>query len=299
VPLPPPEPATLDDPLPIARWMADTLRAGAVPHLVSFVSPAVLLCRAARAAGIDLRGAVLTVGGEPFTAARQATLRDAGLEVMSGYASTEAGGIATECLAPEGPDDLHVQLDRVALIQPGPAGPAGLPEDALLTTALRPSAPVVLLNASLGDHGRLVERACGCPLERLGWRVHLHGVRSFEKLTAGGMTFHDADVARVLDEVLPARFGGGPTDYQLVEQESLDGRARLVLRVHPAVGPLDPQEGGTAFLDALGRGSGVERVMALQWSQAGLVSVERRPPTTTANGKILHLQADRGAPASS
>ena len=37
------------------------------------------------------------------------------------------------------------------------------------------------------------------------------------------MTFLDSDVIRVLEEVLPARFGGGPTDFQLVEQEDDDG----------------------------------------------------------------------------
>jgi hypothetical protein len=291
VPLPPPELAPLDDPLPVGRWMAATLRAGAIPHLVSFVSPAILLCRAARSAGLDLRGGVLTVGGEPLTPARRTALCAAGLSVMSGYASTETGGIATECLVPDGPDDLHVQLDRITLIRPGAeAGDSGLPGDALLATAVRPSAPIVLLNASLGDRGLLARRSCGCPLEALGWDVHLQQVRSFEKLTAGGMTFHDTDVARVLDEVLPARFGGGPTDYQLVESESQDGAARLVLRIHPTVGPLDERAVGEAFLDAIAHGSGAARVMSLQWRQSDLVRVERCPPTTTATGKILHLQ---------
>ena len=50
-----------------------------------------------------------------------------------------------------------------------------------------------------------------------------HTIRSHEKLTAGGMTLLDTDVIRLLDEVLPARFGGAPTDYQLVEHESDDG----------------------------------------------------------------------------
>jgi hypothetical protein len=76
---------------------------------------------------------------------------------------------------------------------------------------------MVLLNLSLGDHARLERRACGCPLERLGWDTHLETIRSFEKLTAAGMNFLDVDVIRVLEEILPARFGGGPTDYQLQE----------------------------------------------------------------------------------
>jgi hypothetical protein len=209
--------------------MAATPRAGRIPHLVSFVSPAILLCRAARAAGLDLRGGVLTVGGEPLTPARQATLRASGLRVMSGYATTEAGGIATECLAPEASGDLHVQLDRVVLIQPGPAvGSSGLPEDGLLATALRPTAPVVLLNASLGDQGRLTTRACRCPLGALGWTVHLDHLRSFEKLTAGGMTFHDTRQRRRR----PAGpFWWRPTDYQLSPRRRRRGP------LHPAIHP--------------------------------------------------------------
>ena len=94
---------------------------------------------------------------------------------------------------------------------------------------------------------------------------------------------------RVLEQVLPARFGGGPTHYQLVEEEAIDGRPRLRLLVHPLVGTLDPQEVAEAFLTAIGSGSGVERVMELQWRQGGLLQVDRRAPLTTPTGKILHL----------
>ena len=142
----------------------------------------------------------------------------------------------------------------------------------------------------------LAERACGCPLERLGWATHLHTIRSYAKLTAGGMTFPDTDVVRVLDELLPARFGGAPTDYQLVEEEAGDGEPRLRLLVHPGVGPLDADAVADTFLAALSTGSGVERVMGLAWREAGLLRVERRPPLTTVSGKILHLHQQRGPP---
>ena len=44
-----------------------------------------------------------------------------------------------------------------------------------------------------------------------------------------------AEVQRVLDEALPARFGGSTVDYQLVENEGPGGTARLRLVVHPSV----------------------------------------------------------------
>jgi hypothetical protein len=52
-------------PLAIARWMAQTLRSGQVPHLWAYPSSAVRLSRAALDVGIDLRGAQFTITGEP------------------------------------------------------------------------------------------------------------------------------------------------------------------------------------------------------------------------------------------
>jgi hypothetical protein len=187
---------------------------------------------------------------------------------------------------------VHLWDDLLAVIQPDPPAPAaGLPADTLLFTSLRATAPLLLLNVSLGDRGVLGPRACGCPLEAGGWTRHLHTIRSFEKLTAGGMTFLDVDVVRVLEDVLPARFGGDATDYQLVEHAG-GSTARLALRVHPRVGPLDPALVTAVFLAALGAGSPTARLMQAAWGEAGLVAVERRPPATTGAGKILHVHTD-------
>jgi len=69
VQLPRPQHVPLDGPLPIVRWIERTLRAGRTPHLITFTSPAVLLCQAALDSGVDLSGAQLSVGGVPFTPA--------------------------------------------------------------------------------------------------------------------------------------------------------------------------------------------------------------------------------------
>jgi len=295
VPLPRPTYVPLEDPLPIAHWMAEILRAGGTPHLNTFASSAVRLCKAACDAGIDLRGAEFTLTGEPITAARLTVVRRAGAKGVPSYATMEAGGrIGYGCLTPEAPDDFHLFSDLHALVQPGPDGERpGLPAGALLLSSLRPTAPVILLNVSTGDQAVVAHRACGCPLERLGWTTHLHTIRSFEKLTAAGMTFLDMDVVRVLEEVLPARFGGGPTHYQLVEEEAKDGRPRLRLLIHPAVGPLDTTAVTDAFLEAVSQGSGAERVMGQVWRDSGVLRVERQVPLATASGKILHLHAER------
>jgi hypothetical protein len=292
--LPAPRHVPLADPLPIARWMHDTVRSGATPHLLTFASSAAALASAAGAAGLDLSGAQFTVGGEPVTEARLAAVRRVGAHAVPIYGTAETDAIGHGCLDPAAPDDVHLLHDLHALIQAGPDGPGrGMPPGALLVTSLRPTAPLVLLNVTLGDHAHLGRRACGCPLDDLGWTTHLASIRSYEKLTAGGMTFLDTDVIRVMEEVLPARFGGGPTDYQVVEDEDGDGRSRLRLLVHPAIGPVEPAAVIDVFLSAVGSGAGAERVMELQWRAAELVSVERDVPMAMPSGKVLHIHHHR------
>lgn len=297
-PLPRPEHVPLDDPLPIARWMAGHLRTGRTPHLFTFASSAVRLCQAAERVGLNLRGAQLTLTGEPLTAARLAVVERAGASASARYAVTECGAIGFGCLAPAVPDDIHLLHDLHALIQPGPdwVGPALRPTS-LLLTSLRPTTPFLMLNVSMGDQAEVLERACGCPLERTGWTTHLHTIRSQEKLTAGGMTFLDTDVIRVLEEALPSRFGGGPTDYQLLEQEGPDGRPTLRLLVDESVGPVDRAAVAEQFLAEIGAGSGPEQVAALLWRDANLLRVETARLRTTPAGKILHLHQERGGGA--
>src|SRR5262249_41055382 len=156
-----------------------------------------------------------------------------GAEARAIYATVEAWRVGEPCLRADAPDEGHFVDDIHALVQPSArdARP-GIPAGALLLTSLPPPAPLLLLNPSLGDKATVTTRRCGCAVEYLGWSTHLSEIRSYEKLTAGGMTFLDSDVIRVLDEILPARFGGGPTDYQLVEDEGADGRPRIRLLVH-------------------------------------------------------------------
>jgi hypothetical protein len=299
VPLPALEHAPVSDPQPVARWMRTVLDSGRTPLVLTYASPAVRLCEAARRSGLDLHGARFFVCGEPVTAARLAVIRRTGADATPLYIAMETWRLGEGCAAPEAPDDVHFLSDLHALIQAGPAGAGyGLPAEALLVTSLRMTAPLVLLNATLGDQAVVVDRRCGCPLERLGWTRHLHTIRSHEKLTAGGMTFLDADVIHVLDEVLPARFGGGPTDYQLVEEEAEGGRARVRLLVRPEVGPVDPGAVRNAFLAGISAGAGPERIMGQVWRDGEVLRVERRAPLATPSGKILHLHVGGpGGPA--
>jgi hypothetical protein len=292
--LPLPTHAPLDDPQPVLCWLAEVLGDGATPEILGYPSAMLRLAETALRAGVRLDGFEVITGGEPITSGRVAVMRRAGMRVFPRYAVIEAGLVAEGCLRPDGPDDVHVVSDLVALIQPDAAvPPQALPPGALLVSTLRPSAPFMLLNVSLGDAAILDRRPCDCALAALGWAARLRTIRSFEKLTAEGMTFLDADVAQVLEEALPARFGGRPGDYQLVEEERPDGRACLRLLVHPEVGRIDPQAVVDAFLSALGPAGGAAGIMAEVWRDADLLTVERRIPETTVSGKVLHLHRAR------
>ncbi|MGH7536357.1 MAG: hypothetical protein ACREMG_12380, partial [Gemmatimonadales bacterium] len=289
VPLPTPEYALLDDPRPIVEWLTDTRRAGGTPHLQSTVGALVALAQEAVRRGHDLEGAQLLPSAEPLTPARLGALRATGAEAVPSYGAKEAGQIGWGCLAPIAADDMHLTDDRFAVIQPGSHGiHAGLPPGALLFTSLRAAWPLVLLNVSLGDQAVMDRRVCGCPLGAAGWQMHVHDVRSFDKLKVGGFPLDPAALIRLIDETLPGRFGGAPSDFQVVEDEAhvVTGHPCIRLLVHPRVGPVDAHEVAAMFLD-MGRAAG-SSVEAL-WRDPSWFSVERRAPYQSSGGKSYHV----------
>ncbi|MDX1396659.1 MAG: hypothetical protein R3195_19925 [Gemmatimonadota bacterium] len=297
VPLPAPRLATGMEPLPVARWMRMRLDDGETPLVFCLTSAAVCLSVGAVEAGVDLTGGYVTCGGEPSTGARLRSISKSGLTPIPRYGSIEAGPVGWACTRAEHADHVHVVADLHAVIQAGSAGAdRGLPGSALLITALHPRAPFTMLNLSLGDRAELAPSRCGCPLEDLGWRTTLYDIRSFEKFTAAGVTFHERDVVRLLEVTLPERFGGGPADYQLVESDGPAGRPRLRIVADPRLGELDEPALIRALLDGLGSASPIARVMEKQLADAAELSVERRPPLRTRSGKVLHLHVEnRGA----
>jgi hypothetical protein len=190
---------------------------------------------------------------------------------------------------------VHLLSDLHAVIQPDDAGSGGARP--LYVTALHPRAPFVMLNVSMGDQAELETRSCGCPLDRPGWTTHLTSIRSYEKLTGAGVTFLDADVIRILEDVLPERFGGTPVDYQLHEEETGGGAPRLRLLVHPRLGPLDERALADALLSGLGTATPVGPLMVRLWREIDILRVERRAPLATPSGKILHFHSSSRRPA--
>ncbi|MBM3764904.1 MAG: hypothetical protein FJW32_05895 [Acidobacteria bacterium] len=282
-PLPKPQFAPVAAPDAVIDWCQSVLRQRRTPMLFTFPSSAVALCAYANRKGRDIAGARLLISGEPVTEARLRTIRSAGCVPLPRYGSVETGAIAYGCLNPRCSDDMHHVSHMTALI--AHAGRLSL-------TMLHPYAPFTMINVNMGDMAESDSHSCGCALSSR-WPAHLREIRSYEKLTGGGVTFLGADVIRILEVVLPEAFGGAPTDYQLVEDETEGGLPSLTLRVHPSVGPLDAEAVKALFLRELTNGSDASRVMTSVWSSGDVLRIERRDPGLTQAGKLLHLHLAR------
>jgi hypothetical protein len=283
----------LDEARTISARLAEAVRAGTPAEINAPASSAVRICLAAAEHGLDISGTFFRVGGEPLTPAKAAVFEQAGCTVVCHYTMSEVGRIGSACAAPRALDDVHVCLDRVAVIQPVVRpGSNGHRVRPLHHSTLTLSARTLMLNVESGDYGELEERDCGCLLGRIGLSLHLHGVRSYEKLTSEGMNFLGPDLLRLIEETLPARFGGSPSDYQLVEDEE-NGLPKVAVVVAPGVGPVDEGQVVRTVLEALAAAAPQNRMMAGIWRDGRTVRVLRRTPYATRTGKVqpLHVLA--------
>jgi hypothetical protein len=296
--IPMPRHLDLQDAHRLARWLRRRPRDGPTVVIGTMTSAAVRIAVAAREAGIDLTGVTFRLQSEPVTRARYEHLVATGARVFVSYSMAEMIDLALSCGTPRAPDDLHFATDRYALIGRRRAAMEGGPSvNAMLVTTLSDSAPKICLNTETGDYGSVQERPCGCLLGQLGLTTHVSDVRSYEKLSGEGVTFVRSNLLKILEEVLPARFGGTSIDYQLVEEEAPDSSTRLVLRVSPSVGATDEDELKRALLAELGSGGIVDRHHAELLRRAGSVEISRQPPFATGAGKVLPFQVLRSTSA--
>jgi hypothetical protein len=295
---PRPEFVSMDNIRTIAEWMADTIKHQGGCYMATFTSTAVRICQASRENGLDIAGTKFSVTGEPITEAKRKEIESVGASVCPHFVFTEAGYVALGCFSPSTADDVHFLKDSFALIQHRRQVPhAGVSVNAFLFTSLLPSGPKVLLNVESGDYGEVESRSCGCKFDELGLTEHIHHVRGFDKLTSAGMSFIGTDLLRIMEQTLPARFGGLSTDYQMVEEEDNKGHTRINILVSPDVGSVDEKELIRTVIAELGRGQDSNRLMAEVWTESNTLGVKRIRPLATARGKILPLhikKMDRG-----
>src|ERR1051326_7185463 len=258
----------------------------------SFVgcAPTFLSAAAAAEMGADLAGAVFEIGGEPPTEAKVRAITATGARCYPTYHFGECGRVGMGCAHPLDANDVHFFKDGLAIIDYNRRVPGfEIDVDAFCFTSLLPSTPKIMLNVELDDYGVIETRSCGCPLEAYGYTQHIREIRSFRKLTGEGVTLVGSEMLSILEEVLPARFGGSPLDYQLLEEEDERGFTKLSLVVSPRIAPSDEAAVIDAVLNALGPNAVEDSLTRVTWRKAEIFRVKRMEPIRTARGKLMPL----------
>jgi phenylacetate-coenzyme A ligase PaaK-like adenylate-forming protein len=287
--VPNPEYVPLDDPLPIVKWAVDAVQREGACVVRCNVSKAVRISNAAQKHGYDLTSVIIVGGSEPLTKAKNDSIEKSGAKFVSNYGMTETGNVGMKCGNPIYHDDIHHTSNSTAFIQ-RPIEIFDQTVNAFCFTTLLTTTPKTLINARLDDFGIVETRDCGCLLHQLGLTTHLRQVRSYRKLTGEGMTLVGSDMVRILEEDLPARFGGSLTDYQLVEEEADGGLTKLMLYVDPAVPIENEEELQTAFLDAMRDNMPSARLAQAEYRYGDVVQIRRETPIRTSRQKHFPIR---------
>lgn len=291
---PRPEFTDVEDPGRIVRWISEKRAEARGCSIKTTASNAARIAETARKVGASLEGAIFICGGEPLTEAKREAILRTGAKATPHYGFVTGGSVGNGCAHPVHTDEIHVNQHTFALIAAPEGHPARGPTvRPFLFTTLLPSDPWLLLNVENGDYGILEERDCGCALEQVGLTLHLHHIRSYEKFTSEGMNYFYGDLFDIFEQRLPLEFGGGPGDYQLVEEEDKDGRTRLTLRVHPNIAHLDEAKIIARLREHLASGSWEKEFQVRVWHNAGTFRVRREAPHASGRGKILPLYIAR------
>ncbi len=286
-----PEVVKLDQPQILAQWLHHSLQTNSKCLLYAGVSRAMRICVAADVAGLDLTGVAFRGGGEPVTAAKANAVNHVGARLYPTYALAETSYAATGCAQPISISEVHLLSDAFALIAfPHRVEAFGVTVPAFNLTALLSAVPKVMLNVQMDDYGIVEERKCGCELESYGYTTHLRDIYSYSKLVGEGVTLIGSEMMRILEEVLPARFGGTPLDYQLMEEEDGQGYTRVCLLISPRLQINDESQVVETVLRAMRESSPMADAARTVWQQTGTIQVKRAEPIPSPRGKLLPLR---------
>ena len=274
----------------ILRWVEDKRTQAKACCIKTTASNAAKIANVACKKGFSLEGTKFISGGEPFTESKQEVIKRAGASAVPRYNYGGGLTVGLGCANPLYTDEVHVNQYMLAVIQqPRPLTVQDCVIRPLLCTTLHASAPRLLLNVDNGDYAETLLRDCGCALQRAGLTLHLHHIRSYEKFTGEGMNYFYGDLFELLEKILPREFGGGPGDYQLVEEEDGNGQTRLTLLVHPLVEKLEEEKLLSRLQLGLAEGSRNNRSMSKLWQDSRTFRIRREVPHASPRGKILPL----------
>ncbi|MBI3596911.1 MAG: hypothetical protein HY203_07145 [Nitrospirae bacterium] len=287
--VPRPEFTDIRSAVTVAEWMEKTRKNKGPCVVRTYTSSAVRLVQAAIDHGIDISGNVILTGGEPLTEARCRFIESAGVKVFSRYSAAETGSIGASCDNLNGPDDMHVYVDRLAIIQRHRKTAIGEAEvNSFLFTSLSAHLGRVLLNAELGDFGKITIKPCDCLFGELGMNVHVSEVLSHDKLTCEGMTLVGFELDEIVGKMI-ANIGGGPDDYQFWETQDGGGLSKLVVAISPAIHNLDENDFIENLFEKLQSKSLGGHLMSQIWRQADTLQVVRAYPELTQGYKFLKI----------
>lgn len=134
-------------------------------------------------------------------------------------------------------------------------------------TSLLPS-PKILLNVESDDYDILEERDCNCEFQKLGFTGHLHSKRSFGKLTGENMTFVRIDLIKIIEEILPRKFG----------RKQYNGLTQVRILVSPQIEKINERERIDEFLTELSK---KKWICAELRSRANTIQVKHMYPIPT------------------
>lgn len=294
--VPVPKIARIDQAEVVARHVREVLDEYGQCLVYANVSAGLRIAVAAEAAGLDLTGTTLRLGGEPITAAKVGPMRRVGARVLPIYGAIETGAIGVACARPAEVDHVHLASDATALITyPVVVDATGESVDAFNLTSLVDASSKVMINYQIDDYGVVEQRDCGCPLHAAGYTTSLHTIRSYSKVLSEGVTLIGADIQHILHEILPSRFGGSPLDYQLLEDEDAQGLTRLYLVISPRIEIADEGVVLQTLLQALRASNPRSDAAGAIWQNSGTVQVKRQEPAVTARGKLVLLDRPKRA----
>ena len=272
----------------VAAWIAMKRRHGVLCTLQAVASTGVRVASAALEKGWDISGTLFMSGGEALTDAKRQVIESAGIQVFPAYWTSEIGQIGHSCRQMNTGNCVHLFRDSVAVITHRRRARFSENEvNSLLFTTLLPQAPNIFINVEMEDAGVIDNVQCDCVYSAMGFTQQIRDIVSFGKLTGNGMTLFGTDIVRILEQALPARFGGSPADYQLVEQEGQE-QTEIVLRVSPRVGQSVTQNIRDYFLLQLRKCQG-GALASRVWDYSDALQVVIDEPLMTTAGKVLPL----------
>jgi len=271
---------------PVARHVAKRRSEGSAAVVGGIASSLVRVARAALDSNCDVSGTLFCCGGEALTHGKLKVFHAAGAAATVSYSISEVGHVGLACSQMQG-NCVHILEDSIAAItvrRPAPYAD-DVEVDSLHFTTLLPYAPNIFINVEMDDDGLIEPTTCDCVYSQLGFSHRINHIASFGKVTPQGMTFHGTDLAKVLEEVLPAKLGGHPGDYQLVECEASNHHTMLRLHISKRASVTDVAHARDVFLEHMKHQWGGALATRL-WAHSAAVEAVVAEPYVTRTGKV-------------